>query len=72
MKKFELVDVNQYYYNCGHYPEYEIQEKEGKINAENTTRRGTPLEYDNLAQATEVCAKLNNASSDNWHRFLNG
>lgn len=72
MKKFVLVDINPYFYNCGHYPEYEIQEKDGEINLNNTTRRGTQLEYDNLEQATEVCSRLNSASSNSWHEFLNG
>jgi hypothetical protein len=69
--KFVLVDTNENYFNCGHYPEWEVREVDGEIDPRNTTRRGTPLEYGDRETAEAAAARMNAASSSSWHVFLN-
>lgn len=66
-----LVDVNPYYYHCGHYPDWEVRQVEGEC-PENppTTRRGTPLAYKRREEAEEVAARLNRRSDAAWRAFL--
>jgi hypothetical protein len=70
---YELVDVNPYFYNCGHYPLRVVEIREGEIPIPiPTTRRGTPLVYVDKEAAEEAASRLNSASSKSWYEYLNG
>ena len=69
--KFVLIDTNENFFNCGHYPEWEVRAAEGAIDPQNKTRRGTPLEYATEEEAQTVADRLNKASTDSWRAFLN-
>jgi hypothetical protein len=69
---YRLVDHNENFYNCGHYAEWVVEEREGELPVEvPKTRRGTPLAYADKTQAEEVACRLNKASAKAWREFLN-
>lgn len=70
-KHYILVDTNENFYNCGHYAEWSVEEREGPLPATvPTTRRGTPLAYTSNDEAAATAARLNRASSEAWRAFL--
>lgn len=71
MTKYVLIDTNEYFYNCGHYPHWEVKEQEGPINFNNTNSRGVPLEYPDYETAIKTAERLNAHSSAAWRAFLN-
>jgi hypothetical protein len=57
--KFRLVDINQYYYNCGHYPTFVI--------------RAVPSGgFETYAEAQAAASVANEKSHRSWIQFLNG
>ena len=67
------MDTNELFYNCGHYPEWDVTTVDGPLPVEvPTTRRGTPLAYERLEDAEAACCRLNKASRAAWRAFLNG
>ena len=56
--RFKLRDVNPYFYNCGHYPEWIVE-----YSADG--------EYASLASAEEAAKEKNEKSHRAWLRFLN-
>lgn len=59
--KFRLVDVNPYYYNCGHYPEWVVK-------AIDIGDSG----FETYAAAAAAAAAANEKSHKSWIQFLNG
>lgn len=57
--KFRLVDVNPYYYNCGHYPSYVIKAVESGG-------------FETYAEAEAAASVANEKSHRSWIQFLNG
>ena len=56
--RFTLKDINTFHYNCGHYPEYEVQ----------CSPTG---EYESLEAAEKAAKEKNEKSRQAWRRFLN-
>jgi riboflavin biosynthesis pyrimidine reductase len=70
-----LVDVNPYYYNCGHYPDWVVEERQGDLPPEADlprTRKGRPLAHATQEAAQEQADRMNDASHAAWHAFLDG
>jgi hypothetical protein len=70
-----LVDVNPYHFNCGHYPEWVVEERQGDLPTEDAmprTRKGRPLAHATREDASALAERLNNSSHAAWHAFLNG
>ena len=57
--KFRLVDVNPYYYNCGHYPQFVIRAVESGG-------------FETYAEAEAAALIANEKSHRSWIQFLNG
>ena len=57
--KFRLVDVNPYYYNCGHYPQFVIRAVESGG-------------FETYAEAETAAFVANEKSHRSWIQFLNG
>lgn len=57
--KFRLVDVNPYYYNCGHYPQFVIRAVESGG-------------FETYAEAEAAASVANERSHRAWIQFLNG
>lgn len=53
---FGLRDTNRYYYNCGHYPHYEVV---------------AGGQYQSIEEAEAAAARKNAASAAAWSAFLN-
>jgi hypothetical protein len=67
VKVWVLVDTNPYYYNCGHYPEYAVREREIDLNEIDPR-----YQYYQSREAAEIVAsRKNHASSRDWQAFLN-
>lgn len=55
--KFSLKDVNTGYYQCGHYPEWKVQED--------------PIgDFETAVAAEEVAGRRNAESKKDWSEFL--
>jgi hypothetical protein len=68
---YQLVDVNPYHYNCGHYPQWEVRETQGPLpDPLPRTTRGTPLAYLERDEAEATAARLNAASRRAWREYL--
>ena len=65
-KKFKLVDENEYFYNCGHYPEWVVHpiEDPGYAGEENC--------FASEEEAKKEANRRNKISDRNWRLFLNG
>jgi len=57
--KFRLVDVNPYYYNCGHYPTWAVRAVESGG-------------FETYAEAEAAASVANEKSHRRWIQFLNG
>lgn len=70
---YEIVDINENFFNCGHYPEFVVEEREQvpKFMLLARTNEGEKFVYENKEEAEEVAAKWNRRSSNAWHDFLN-
>lgn len=71
---YVLVDVNPHFYNCGHYPEWVVEERPGPLptgRAMPTTRSGRPMAFSTREEAEAAAGKKNAASTAAWHDFLN-
>ena len=66
-----LVDVNPYFYNCGHYPQWAVEGREGFPTAgEAVDSRGRVASFGSREEAEEEALRRNRASSAAWHEFL--
>ena len=63
---FALVDVNPNYFNCGHYPEWEVTAIQVELR-----RWNSQIHFVDRTEAEEEAAARNHRSKARWHEFLN-
>lgn len=68
MTYYILDDINPYFYNCGHYPEYVPYEMPGELP---TTKSGRPTAWATREEAQAEADRLNEHSHNRWTTFLN-
>lgn len=68
MKHYILVDVNKNYFNCGHYPEWVVEERPGECPVPANPQKVRA--FASLEEARNKAQTLNTASSSNWRAFL--
>jgi len=60
---YALVDTNECYYNCGHFPEYIVKKQSGVIDNKKI--------FASKKNAESKALKLNRQSDADWQFFLN-
>ena len=54
---YKLIDTNPFYYNCGHYPDWEVvEDPDGP--------------YKTFHEAEAKASQLNRKSDSNWRSYL--
>lgn len=59
---YELVDVNPYFFNCGHYPEWEVVECDKPVDGQNV--------FETYEEAQARADRRNEHSARRWREYL--
>jgi len=70
---FTLEDVNDNYFNCGHYPEWDVVKVDGplpKATGHYSRGRFVRTAFATRQEAMDEASRLNTASNRRWREFL--
>ena len=71
---FVLVDTNEHFFNCGHYPEWDVVKVNEPLPAVTTRkgRRGGTIKtaFAGRREAMDEASLRNEASAQRWRDFL--